>query len=707
MSMSATYSPDDNKLRLYSTTRLDAGTYERVKAAGFRWAPKQELFFATWTPGAEDLLLELCEDGIGDEDTSLVQRAEERADRFEGYSENRAREATQARNAVQAIGQRFEFGQPILVGHHSERKARKDAERMESGMRKAVKAWETSGYWQDRAQGALAHAKYLERPDVRARRIKTIEADKRKQERHKAEAERWLRGWSKEGLTMEQAQALANVCRLHMPRIEGDRPDFNQQPSAYDALHNTYPNLYAPRTLEQVVERAKKVYPAQIAWAERWIAHYDNRLAYERAMLGQTGGIVADLVEGRQQIEVGGRVLVRGEWMTVMRVNKKDGKVVSVRTNCRFVPVRGVDEVAGYEPPTAEAAELVKKATKLAPLCNFPGEGFLEMTAAEWAKKPGDYKAVKHCKANEAHGAYRYRSAFVPGGSYRTAQVFITDQKRVDPPAPGAEVVRVPAPEQVVRAPRPAAEPVASERAQVDAEMQAVKQQLKQGVAVQVVNAPQLFPTPPDLARRMVALAGVEPGERVLEPSAGTGRLLDALPGGCEVVAVELNGTLAGHLHRADRRVLGMDFMECTAELLGGQFDVVLMNPPFAKAADIAHIQHALRMLKHGGRLVAICAGGPRQAQALRPTVESLGGTWEPLPAGTFKDEGTGVHSVLLALTMPPGPAEPEKAPQAAQVAPRAAQALQGVEVAPDGPQDEPEALEAIAPASEGQNCLF
>lgn len=715
MSMTATYSPDDNKLRLYSTTRLDQTTYDRAKAAGFRWAPKQELFFATWTPRGEDLLIELCGE-IGDEDTSLVTRAEERADRFEGYSENRARDAKQAHDAVQAIGQRFEFGQPILVGHHSERKARKDAERMQSGMRKAVKAWETSGYWQDRAEGALAHAKYLERPDVRARRIKTIEADKRKQERNKAEAEKWLRGWSKEGLTMEQANALANVCRLHMPRIEGDKPDFNQLPSAYDVLNNTYPSLYAPRTLEQVVERAKKAYPAQIAWADRWITHYENRLAYERAMLGQKGGIVAELVNGELQVEVGGRVLIDSAWYTVLRVNRKDGKAVSVRTNMRYVPVRGLEEIKQYEPPTAEQAQQVKDATKVGPTVNYPGEGHVHITTEQWDKVPKDYRALRKVRGGDTAGAYRVRVACGvwlpvdqknPNVRHEFHKVFITDAKRVDPPKPVADAPKVPDPEQVLRAPRPKPEPVADEKAAMDAEMKAVKDQLKKGIAVQVVNAPQLFPTPPDLARRMVELAGVEPGERVLEPSAGTGRILDQLPAGCQVVAVEINATLGGRLDATDRAVVIGDFLVCKPDTLWGRFDVVLMNPPFAKGADIEHIQHALTFLKPGGRLVAICAGGPRQAQTLRPTVESLGGTWEPLPAGTFKEEGTGVNSVLLSLTMPPGPAEPVPAPVAAQVVPVAAVALQGVEVAPDGPQDEPEALEALEPAGEGQNSLF
>lgn len=144
--MQATYSPEDNKLRLYASSRLDAETYQRVKAAGFKWAPKQQLFVApAWTPGREDLLIELCGE-IGDEDTSLVERAEERAERFGDYSDSRRDDAEQARAAVSAIADNIPFGQPILVGHHSERRARKDAEKIQDGMRKAVKMWDQAQY---------------------------------------------------------------------------------------------------------------------------------------------------------------------------------------------------------------------------------------------------------------------------------------------------------------------------------------------------------------------------------------------------------------------------------------------------------------------------------------------------------------------------------------------------------------------------------
>ena len=188
----ATYCAEDNKLRLYPFARLDAATYKRVSDAGFKWAPKQELFVTPmWTPARFDLLLELCGD-VGDEDKSLAERAAERADRMSDYSSKRAAEATSARAAVSAIADHIPFGQPILIGHHSERRARKDAERIQNGMRRAVNLWETATYWQERAAGALANAKYKELPAVRHRRIKGLEADKRKHERSKDEAAMWL-----------------------------------------------------------------------------------------------------------------------------------------------------------------------------------------------------------------------------------------------------------------------------------------------------------------------------------------------------------------------------------------------------------------------------------------------------------------------------------------------------------------------------------
>lgn len=171
------------------------------------------------------------------------------------------------------------------------------------------------------------------------------------------------------------------------------------------------------------------------------------------------------------------------------------------------------------------------------------------------------------------------------------------------------------------------------------------------GTAPRAVSAFQLFQTPPDLAARLVAAAEIKPGWRVLEPSAGLGRILDALkPCQCgEIVAVEMAANIAGELFNQDRdgvRIMQRDFLKVQPDV-GNLFDAVVMNPPFHLRADIAHILHAVKFLKPGGALAALCFDTPHRAAALKP----LAATWEPIPAGTFGKEGTSVPTVLLTIT--------------------------------------------------------
>lgn len=675
MTYTATYSPDDNKLRLYSVARLDADTYARVRAAGFIYAPKQQLFVAPmWTPDREDLLLELCGE-IDDEDTSLVDRAEERAERFEEYRDNRAQDAARAHEAVSAIADGIPLGQPILVGHHSERHARRDAEKIENGMRRAVKMWETSKYWQSRAAGAIRHAKYKERPDVRARRIKGIDADKRKRERTKADAqayrdafravdmpERWK---PREDGTIptRQERGYFIAGRLaggpYLATVRTDGPNATTlRYSAYDVLapdEKRYKSCPA-MSVDDVIAELDRWIVRVNASCDRWIQHYEFRLEYERAMLAEAGGLITDRTE--YPIVAGGRVLVRGEWLTVKKVNRKDGRIVSVSTNARYVRVKGIEEVKDYQPPTAEDLATVKAATKLPPMLNLDSAGARRMTQAEYTRMPSDYKGTQIAAATEERGAYRYRTCFKGGGHFTVVPVFLTDAKvhtEKDYPAP---VVR-PA------LPAPSRENVEAEterlrrsnelRAQQEAEaapFDAIRESLKTGV--QVVSAPQLFPTPPDVARRLVELAGIEPNHKVLEPSAGTGAILDAIQrraaasSGVEIQAVEINRDLVDRLRAMTEndpavRVLGTDFLQCTGNL--GTFDRIVMNPPFTNGSDIKHIQHARSLLAPGGRMVAICADGPRQREQLQPDAEH----WEALPAGTF--DGTGARAAICVFT--------------------------------------------------------
>lgn len=655
----ATYSPEDNKLRLYALHRLDDDTYARVKAAGFKYAPKQQLWVAPmWTPPRHDLLLELCGE-IDSEDISLEERAAERAERFEGYQAARMRDAERARDAASALAGGIPFGQPILVGHHSERRARKDAERIQNGMRRAVSQWETSEHWAQRAAGALHNAEYKSRADVRHRRIKGLESDQRKQQKYIDEAEAVLNMWKRDDLNREIVLRIAGFTHISQcfPLDKYPRDVSKSQYEGQKSLHSALADEII--TEDQARDIAIRVLTKNMEWHRRWHTHFTNRLAYERAMLQEQGGIAADKFD----IQLGGRVLVRGEWATVKRITRKGGRIVSVTTNARFVPVRSIEEVADYQAPTAEVAEAAKAASKLAPLANYPGEGFGHMTKAEWDKIHKDYKGAREQHATATAGRHRLRYAKgVYAGNladdtsrHSYVPVYITDAKRVDAPAPATDQgaqppAALPAPEPAASVPRQV-QPPREENA-----FDAMREQLNKG-GVQVVSAPQLFPTPPQLAARMVDLSGLAPGMRWLEPSVGMGAIPKAVRfrvGGAACVAVEINTLLCDQLRVREPGIelYNRDFLECTPDDLG-LFDCILMNPPFANEQDVKHIMHALQFLKPGGELVAICAAGPARFTKLRPMIEENGGLWELLPSGTFESSGTMVSSVLLTYTKP------------------------------------------------------
>lgn len=577
--LEATYSPQDNKLRLYAATRLPAEVYARVKAAGFQWAPKQDLFYApAWTPEREDFLLELCGE-IGDESTSREDRAAERAERFEVYQAKRAADADRAHAAVDAIAQRFEGGQPILVGHHSEKRARKDAERIENGMRKAVNLWRTSEYWKGRAAGSLRDAAYKERPGVRARRIKGLEADERKQRRERERAQLSRKLWA----TMHDDAK-------HQKRDGSGPGTFAERARWYAGNTNTtgwgtYSALCDGKiTPEEAQRQAIETADRIEASADRWLEHLGHRLEYERAMLEADGA-------------------------TALLAPKARPKLLPL---CNYRAPGGVTGVRSRYRGGVETREQV------------------EMTAAEYARINGDYKAT--CDVGNSH---RVRSAVVRGS---LVCVFLTDSKVHERPADVDPKPRALPPVPEPRAP----EPVNPQ----EEKFQAIAESLRAGV--KVVSAPQLFPTPPELAERMAARAELWPGARVLEPSAGTGRLIRAIyaEAAAEVVAVEVNPELAEMLRKGDGRidVREADFLACNGDL--GTFDRVVMNPPFTGGSDIRHVLHARKFLRPGGLLVALCAAGPRQEAALQPLADS----WEVLPEGSFKAEGAGVRVALLTM---------------------------------------------------------
>nr|WP_240332709.1 LPD38 domain-containing protein [Aeromonas hydrophila] len=181
------------------------------------------------------------------------------------------------------------------------------------------------------------------------------------------------------------------------------------------------------------------------------------------------------------------------------------------------------------------------------------------------------------------------------------------------------------------------------------------------------------FPTPESHAADLVALAGIEPGMTVLEPSAGHGMLAEAArAAGAKVDAVELAGDLREILQAKGFGLVGSDFMATTP---AQSYDAVVMNPPFSNDMDIDHVRHAYDFLKPGGRLAAIVSAGAgqqstRKGQEFAAWLDTLGAVVEPMREGAFKDSlnPTGVRTKIIVLEKPVGETARAPSPEGKRV---------------------------------------
>jgi predicted RNA methylase len=179
---------------------------------------------------------------------------------------------------------------------------------------------------------------------------------------------------------------------------------------------------------------------------------------------------------------------------------------------------------------------------------------------------------------------------------------------------------------------------------------------LTTGSIVDERKARQQFFTPAALAEEIVALADVERGALVLEPSAGAGAIAKAAKrAGGIVICVEQDDALADELAKERfAAVITADFLSLDP-MRFGPFDAVVMNPPFTNGQDIQHVTHAFQFVRVGGCLISVMGAGVwanrcEAAERFRALVRSNHGSIEALPEDSFKDAGTSVRTVLVTL---------------------------------------------------------
>lgn len=165
------------------------------------------------------------------------------------------------------------------------------------------------------------------------------------------------------------------------------------------------------------------------------------------------------------------------------------------------------------------------------------------------------------------------------------------------------------------------------------------------------------FPTPVNVVNKLLQKASIEPGMKILEPSAGKGNITEQIKlqhPNTQIFVIEKNHTLRNILQAKGYNLIGEDFLQYQEEQI---YDRIIMNPPFEEQQDIDHVKKAFDVLKPGGRLAAIMSESPffnsnKKSSDFRDWLENVGGTSEKLPEGAFKnsERSTNVSTRIVVI---------------------------------------------------------
>lgn len=166
------------------------------------------------------------------------------------------------------------------------------------------------------------------------------------------------------------------------------------------------------------------------------------------------------------------------------------------------------------------------------------------------------------------------------------------------------------------------------------------------------LNPHSFFPTPLSEVREAIALADIKDyyeGVKVLEPSAGDGRFIREILKVCPKADVryfeidERNRSICSNLAA---KFLGEDFLNSEPT---GNFDFVLMNPPFNKKEYQKHIRHAAKFLKDGGVMVSVMPSSVVNDRTFRDWMfGEMNGMTYPMDEA-FED--TKVNTIMVRMT--------------------------------------------------------
>ncbi|WP_017972421.1 DUF3560 domain-containing protein [Actinopolyspora halophila] len=215
---------------------------------------------------------------VAEQEAHQAERAQARADRLDERAQAQAERAAGTREKAEQVFRTIPAGQPILIGHHSEKTDRNRRARAEKQLGRSIKQREKAEELSRRAETASHHEGARNSPVTVANRIERMDAEQRRYQR------------ALDGRDELESYLDERGTRRHRWTVR-------------------YPD--EDRT----------------ALLQREIAELDKQLTYWREVYAQLQQQGRASTLGPDQVATGDWVSLRGDWMRVRRVNRKSVSV--------------------------------------------------------------------------------------------------------------------------------------------------------------------------------------------------------------------------------------------------------------------------------------------------------------------------------------------------------------------------------------------
>lgn len=159
----------------------------------------------------------------------------------------------------------------------------------------------------------------------------------------------------------------------------------------------------------------------------------------------------------------------------------------------------------------------------------------------------------------------------------------------------------------------------------------------------------QYFPTPKELAKKVIDLADLWRNDRILEPSAWQWAIVNQIDKDSEeLILIELDPKNCKMLADQWYNPINIDFLEYKNSWY---YTKIIANPPFSKNQDVKHILHMYDLLAEWWRIVSIASSMIEHKETkYHKELMKLNPEFIKVEEWAFKDSWTMVSTVIVVI---------------------------------------------------------